>query len=143
MSMLAASLSGSNVPPDDLQPAPLARLATRTPERLRKRPARPGPEPYPAPAAQQHAVGLESPRRPFAIGSQHRDSAVGVHAESDARGPATSQRPELRANNNRPRSSPAQAQGKRRLEPRNDHKADERRGHTGPLYEAAQSGIRS
>ena len=140
--MLAASLSGSNVPPDNLQPAPLAGLATRAPERFRKPPARPGPQSYPAPATQQHAVGLEPPRQPFAVGSEHRERTVGVHAQRDARGPAAAQRPELCADGDRPGGGRAQAQQKRRLESRDNNDAYERYGHGGPVHEAAQGGIR-
>lgn len=141
--MLAASMSGSNVAPDNLEPAPLPGLPTGAPHGLRKRPPGSCPQAYPAPATQQHAVGLESPGRPFAVRTQDYDRAIGTDTEREALRPALPQCAELRAHGCHPYRNARDTHGERRFEPRYHARTDEREDRGRPLHDAAQCGIRA
>ena len=143
MSMLAASKSGSNVSPDNLEPTPLPGLPAGAPHKLRKRPPGSCPQAYPAPATQQHAVGLESPVRPFAVRTQHCNRAIGADTEREALRPTLPQRAELGGHGCQPYRNARDAHGERHVEPRYHARTDEREDRGRPLHNKAQSGIRA
>lgn len=93
--MLAASPLRSNVSPDDLQPAPVVAIPTRSANGLGKNTTGPRAQPDPAPPAQQHAVREQRDRPPLPIAPERRRAAVGKNPQPPAVLPGAAQAGEL------------------------------------------------
>lgn len=93
--MLAASLHGSNVPPDDLQAAPILALLAAPPKRFREHPPTRRPNAYPGPVTQHNAARFQACRPPFTASIQDVDCAIVGHAQPPTRMPGTLQQDEI------------------------------------------------
>jgi len=81
--MLAASKLGSNVPPNNLQAAPVMALTGITPNQLKKILAIGALKSQPAQISQQHTARLQCRRHPFLIAIKDLCGSAGV--DSNAR----------------------------------------------------------
>lgn len=116
--MLAASLAGSNVPPDDLEPPPIVAVATRAADGLGIDPAGCGAQPDPAPVAQQHAVRKHRDGPPLSVTPQRSGAAVCPDADRPAAGPGGPQADQFHGNCAAPQGTTGPTPGKR---PRQGH----------------------
>lgn len=82
--MLAASRSRTNVPPDNLQTAPILTFTATSANRLCALLALLDLEANPTDAPQQHTAGQKTRRVPVALRIKQQDFAVGSHAQTTA-----------------------------------------------------------
>jgi len=87
--MLAASPSSSNVPPDNLQPAPIGAFTSIPRQQLAKDRSALVTQAYPADLSEKNATGFALGRSPLPIHSEGRDFTLRVEAQPPAFSPAT------------------------------------------------------
>lgn len=140
--MLAASRSRSNVPPDDLQTAPVIAFTAATANQLRASLANPGLQAYPADPPEQHAAGQKPGRVPVAERVKQQQFTTGRHAQTTAKRMAADHLYEFPGTQGQPaaRSRNQYHRVKRHGEDQRD--ADGARTSAGQEHDTAQRGIR-
>jgi hypothetical protein len=139
--MLAANRDRSNVPPDDLQAAPVRAVPAVTTEGLGKYTAVVGSQPNPAGVTQQHTASQEPRRVPVTVPIQYPQFTIATHAKTGEAGVSASQSDLFAHAKAKPESAAANLHG-------NVHWQREDHGQTSHIqddarqqYQAAQNGI--
>ena len=93
--MLAASYLSSNVPPDDLQAAPVPSLLAIRSNELREHVPGARFQAQPTHRSQQDTAGNKLRRMPFEIGPENSYLAIGCKLQRNTSGPAPAQHPQF------------------------------------------------
>lgn len=140
--MLAASDLSSNVPPDDLQAAPVRALLAICADQFGNHRPGDGPDTEPTHRTQQDTAGNELRRMPLEIGPEDLDLAIGNKPERDTAGPCPAQENQFPQGGEAPQGHSKDTQGNRQGHEHNQEITGQREQHTGDKDNPAQTGVR-
>lgn len=140
--MLAASLPSSNVPPDNLQAAPVGARSAVPGQQFAEDYAAMVPQANPADSAKQHATRLPLCRTPYPVCPQDRYMPFGCEAQHTASGPAAPEQPQFAGTCRGPQDTGGEAQPQVGRELQDNHKTCNAEQQAGGGNDPAKSGIR-